>query len=129
MASDAQSSCDPHSLSRKADLLFCRGDEPWSSHRPGIVYIVPTRYATVDNFKAAHLSRYMRNKLKLPYIKKPYVKSGNRRLKYVKSGKPRKAYTIKNPVEYARKSKQNGAMKYKQWLQVLASSLNKFPFQ
>ena len=71
----------------------------------------------MDDFKAAHKSRYMRNKLKLPYIKKPrkaYVKSGKPRKAYVKSSKPRKAYTIKNPVEYARKSKQNGAMKYKQ---------------
>ena len=75
----------------------------------------------MDNFKAAHLSKYMRNKLKLPYIKKPdkkYVKSGNPRKAYVKSGKPRAKYTIKNPVEYARKSSANGsangAMKFKQ---------------
>ena len=57
-------------LIRKVDSLFCRGDEPWSSHRPGIVYIVPTRYATVDDFKATHLSRYMRLKMKMPQMRK-----------------------------------------------------------
>ena len=68
----------------------------------------------MDNFKAAHLSRYMRNKLKLPYIKKKYNKEKNPRKAYVKSGNPRKKYTIKNPVEYARKSTANRMSKFKQ---------------
>ena len=111
-ASDAKSTSS--FAERKADLLFYRRDEEWSSHRPGVIYVVPTRYATVDKFKAAHLSKYMRNKSGKPTVRKPNVKSG----------KPRKPYTKKNPVEYARQNRKNSAvthringkfaMKYKQ---------------
>ena len=76
------------------DLLFYRGDEPWSATRPGIIHIVPTRYANVDEFKGAHLSRYMRLKLKMPKKKKPHKP-------YTKKNKPRKPYTKKDPVKYA----------------------------
>ena len=85
-------------------------NEPWSSHRPGIVYIVPTRYATVDAFKAAHLSRYRRNKMELP--KKVHANTGRMLGKsYIKSGKPHKAYTKTDPVEFAR-SRAANARKY-----------------
>ena len=79
------------------DLLFCRGDEPWSATRPGIIYVVPTRYATVDEFKRVHLSRYM--KLKLKKLKKK---------------KPRKPYTKKDPVKFAlqRDADRRGFRKY-----------------
>ena len=98
-----------HSLIRKVDLLFCRGDEPWSSHRPGIIYIVPTRYATVDEFKGAHMSRYMRLKLKMPKM----PKKNKPRKPYTMKKKPRKPYTKKDPVRYAltavaRARKQHG---------------------
>ena len=63
-------------MSVLVDLLICRGDEPWSVARPGIVYIVPTRFETVDEFKRAHLSRYMRLKQQMPKMprKKPKFK-------------------------------------------------------
>ena len=43
-------------------------NEPWSAARPGIVYIVPTRYETVAAFKSIHLSRYKKIQMKLPKI-------------------------------------------------------------
>ena len=78
------------SLSLLLTCCFCRGDEPWSTARPGIVYIVPTRYPTVDAFKKTHLSRYKRNKMKLPYIKKPRKPRNDRGKPHVMSSKPRK---------------------------------------
>ena len=113
VAPHAKSSFDPLIRSfEKLTCCFCRGDEPWSSHRPGIVYIVPTRYAIVDDFKAAHLSRYMRLKMKMP--KKVHAHTGQVRKPYTMKKKPRKAYTPKDPVEIARKQKANsrGFRKY-----------------
>ena len=52
------SSSSPYST----DLLFRRFDEKWSIDRPGIIYIVPTRFATVAEFKEVHLSEYKRKR-------------------------------------------------------------------
>ena len=53
------SSSSPYST----DSCARRFDEEWSSDRPGIIYIIPTRFATVAEFKNVHLSRYKRKRL------------------------------------------------------------------
>jgi len=55
------SSSSPYST----DSCARRFDEKWSSDRPGIIYIIPTRFATVAEFKNVHLSRYKRKRLGL----------------------------------------------------------------
>ena len=80
------------------DLLFCRGDEPWSATRPGIIYIVPTRSAIVAEFKRVHLSRYKKQKLKKLKIKKP-----------------RKPYTKKDPVKFELQCAANKRGKFKKF--------------
>ena len=93
-------------------MLICRGDEPWSVARPGIVYIVPTRFETVDEFKRAHLSRYMRLKQQMPKMprKKPRERSdkGSKfkepRAKETKPRKPRSKPRSDKGVKRKRKT-------------------------
>ena len=44
------------------------GDRKFSKADPGIVYLVPTRYATKADLKKNHLSRYMKLKLKVWHV-------------------------------------------------------------
>ena len=73
-------------------------NEPWTAARPGIIYIVPTRYETVAAFKSNHLSRYKKIQMQLP-TKSAVPRPGNtsnhpeKRGKYNMKKKPRKKYT------------------------------------
>ena len=94
--------------------MICRGDEPWSVARPGIVYIVPTRFETVDEFKRAHLSRYMRLKQQMPKMprKKP-VKRRERRERSDKGSKRSKQQQPRAKETKPRKPRSDKGVKHK----------------
>ena len=76
------------------DLLFCRFDELWTAARPGIVYIVPTRFSIVVGFHTNHRDQYKKKRNLQP----------NETMKRKKHNaeKERKPYTIKDPTQYSK---------------------------
>lgn len=83
----------------KSSFARKEGDAVWSIDRPGSLYVVPSRYATADDFHSAHVSYYKKHQA---YTQDELLPSG---CKIRKISKTRSDKGVKKRKSYAKETK------------------------